>query len=268
MKYDKQNGKILRLNKKIEELSQDKARAERECDRLRSILDGILHETRRLNKEIGDFCDDLSLAVRASNFEGASNSAESVMYASGLISSRLTFSDFELNPESVSRQAKDRVGIYRKFDKARRLLGRAARRKDCEIVFEGSSFREIDVIPAFELVPFVLLDNAIKYSPRGQQISVAFEDRPSINCHTKVTVASIGPVVPGEEICRLTERGFRGRNAGSSPIVGEGLGLFLADTLGRLANARLIITSSSNPLFSVEGIPYSNFRVEIDFYKG
>lgn len=265
MRYDKQNNKLYRLTGQVDQLREDKRRLENERDRLKNILDGILHETRRLNREIGDFCDDLSLSVRTNNVTGINDNAESVMFTSGLISSRLTFAEFELNPQSLSLQGKARIGIYRKFDKSKRLLQKAARRKECKIAFEGNSYAEIDTIPAFELVPFVLLDNAIKYSPKGQLITVTFADRPNFRCLTKVTVTSIGPLVPPDDIFRLKERGFRGGQAGRSNIPGEGLGLYLADILCRMANAELVINSSTYTEYSLDGIPYSKFSVDMDF---
>lgn len=265
--YNKQNRRLEKALAEVRQVEAERLKAEQERDKLHSILSGMMHETRRLNLEINSFCEDLSKCLASGDHGGMRDNAESVMFASGLISSRLTFSDFELNPESLNRQGRIRAGIYKKFDKSRRLLIKSWRRKRVAIRFEGNSYAEIDAIPAFELVPFVLLDNAIKYSPDDQDIMVLFEDRPNIDCHTRVTVSSIGPVVSPDEIGRITGRGYRGFRANGSKIEGEGLGLYLAETLSVAAKAKLRLFSSADVLYSLEGIPYSSFRAELDFYK-
>ncbi|ALN59840.1 histidine kinase family protein [Lysobacter enzymogenes] len=265
--YDKENRKLQKLRVEIERLGADKFKIEQERDRLNSILAGMLHETRRLNLEINSFSEELSKCLASGDMVGVRENAESIMFASGLISSRLTFSDFELNPVSLARQGKIRAGIYKKFDKSRRLLAKSWRSKGISVRLEGLSYAEIDAVPAFELVPFVLLDNAIKYSPDNQDVKVLFEDRPNIDCHTRVTISSVGPMVSPEEIEKLTERGYRGGFAHGSRIAGEGLGLYLAEILSATANAKLKIFSSAENLYSFNGIPYSAFWVELDFFK-
>jgi signal transduction histidine kinase len=265
MRYDKQNKRLDKLERDLNECNRLRESAEKEKAHLYSILDGIMHETRRLNSEIAAACDELARKISRGDFALIEEDSESIFYTSGLISSRLTFADFEINPESISRQTKLRAGIYKKFDKARRILSKAARRKHINIRLEGNSYAELDVIPAFELVPFVLLDNAIKYSPDGQEIIVSFQDRPTQNCRTMVTVTSTGPTVASDELQRLIERGFRGYNAVRSSIPGEGIGLFLADTLTRLANGQLRVSSSDNFRYSVQNVNYSEFTVILEF---
>jgi len=195
----------------------------------------------------------------------SAESAETIFFLSGLISSRLTFADFELNPDSFSRQMKVRNGVYKKFDKIKRILYKNASHKRVKIEFRGSSFVEIEAIQAFELVPFVLLDNAIKYSPQNQSIIVEFNDRPNQACIVSVVVSSIGPMVSKEEKNNLVMRGVRGKNAKSSNISGDGIGLFLADMLCKAANASLQIQSSSTVTATIGGVDYSHFSVSIDF---
>ena len=265
--YDKENKKLQKLRIEIEKVSVEKLKVEQECDRLRSILAGMLHETRRLNLEINSFSEELSKCLANGDMSGMRENAESIMFASGLISSRLTFSDFELNPVSLARQGKIRAGIYKKFDKSRRLLAKSWRNRGIAVRLEGVSYAEIDAVPAFELVPFVLLDNAIKYSPDNQEVKILFEDRPNIDCHTRVTISSVGPMVSHEELKKIAERGYRGALAYRSKIAGEGLGLYLAEVLSATANAKLKIFSSAETLYSFNNIPYSPFWVELDFFK-
>lgn len=266
MKYDTQIRRLEKFQKEIGHHKQLKEAAEKEKDRLYSILDGIMHEMRRLNTEISSACDDLSKQIKNNSLEKITEGIETIFYTSGLISSRLTFADFEINPQSISRQTKLSTVVYKKFDKARRLLSKAAREKSIEIKFEGNSYNEFNVLPAFELVPFVLLDNAIKYSAVKQEVVVSFQDNPNQNCRTIVTIKSVGPIVFASESENLVERGFRGKNAISSTLPGEGIGLFLANSLMKLAKGKLNINASEHPLFTFDGISYANFVVSLEFY--
>jgi len=264
-KYDKQNRRFEKLKNERDEAHSALHKSEVERSRLYSILDGIMHETRRLNSEIASSCEAVSKCIANQNYNQASHDAEDAFYSSGLISSRLTFADFEINPDSVSRQPKYSAGIYKKFDKARRILFRAAKNKGVNVVIQGPSRNEIEVLPAFEMVPFVLLDNAIKYSPHNQDVQVQVTDNPSPGTRVQVVITSVGPMVPTHELPTLIKRGQRGSYATKSNIPGEGIGLYLADTLIRLANGRMELSSSQASLYSVNGVAYSSFVVEIGF---
>jgi K+-sensing histidine kinase KdpD len=263
--YGKINNKISRIEKKLEEKTAKAEKSDELNRRLNSILDGIMHETRRLNSEISAYCEELTGAVGRKEYQRAEECAETMFFLSGLISSRLTFADFELNPQSLSRQSKVRTGIYRKFDKTRRVLHKNAKHKKIKIDFHGNSYAEVEAIQAFELVPFVILDNAIKYSPQEQPIKVEFQDRPSQTCIASVVVSSVGPTVSQEELNGLVARGARGKNAIGSKIPGDGIGLFLAEMLCKGASASLKLESSKNVTFSLGGVDYSEFKVSIDF---
>jgi signal transduction histidine kinase len=263
--YDKQNRQLAKLIKEKYEAVAAASKAESERARLYSILDGIMHETRRLNSEIASACDDISKSIAKSDFNQASLDADDAFYASGLISSRLTFADFEINPDSLTRQTKYSAGVYKKFDKARRILFRTAKRRAININIKGPSRNEIEVLPAFEMVPFVLVDNAVKYSPERQDVLIEVMDNPAPGCRVQVIVSSIGPIVSPDELPYLLLSGTRGTQATRSKIPGEGIGLYLADTLTRLANGRINVSSSPNSMYSIDGIAYSEFAVTLRF---
>jgi PAS domain S-box-containing protein len=76
-----------------------------------------------------------------------------------------------------------------------------------------------------------LLDNAIKYSPRGGTIQIALGDGEGMHC---VSIEDPGIGIPPDEIPILTRRFFRGRNAPPESFPGLGLGLsFASEIVGR-----------------------------------
>ncbi len=73
-----------------------------------------------------------------------------------------------------------------------------------------------------------LLDNAIKYSPAGEEVSVtAFRQ----DSRVQIEVADQGPGVPADQRGLIFEKFGRGATAGSPGIPGTGLGLFIARSI-------------------------------------
>ncbi|MBB4654428.1 signal transduction histidine kinase [Xanthomonas sp. F14] len=263
--YDKQRRREEKLIKERQDALARAESAENERIRLYSILDGIMHETRRLNSEIASACEEVSKNIEKKDYALASSNADDAFYTSGLISSRLTFADYEINPEAITRQAKYSANVYKKFDKARRILARNAKRRKIRVILNGPSRNEINVLPAFEMVPFVLIENAVKYSPGNQDVVIDVRDSPSPGVRINVRITSTGPTIDPEELPRLTQRGSRGKSAIKSGIVGEGIGLYLANTLVKLANGRMLISASQDMKYMVDGVSYSEFEVNLFF---
>jgi len=171
-----------------------------------------MHEVRRFSGELCSYSEELNKIVSKNDpVDRINNLGETIFHTSGMLSARLGFTDIELNPLTIQKQIRLRSGIYRKFEKSQRILSQKAKYRNIKIIFEGTSYFEIDAIQAFELVPFVILDNSIKYSPDEQPVYVRFEDKGNNNLI--VTISSLGPTIELNEKDRLFDRGFRGINA-------------------------------------------------------
>jgi signal transduction histidine kinase len=79
-----------------------------------------------------------------------------------------------------------------------------------------------------------LLDNAIKYTPRGGTVRVATDQAET---GTGITVDDDGPGIPETERDKVTRRFYRLEASRSSP--GSGLGLSLVVSVARLHGGRL-----------------------------
>lgn len=80
----------------------------------------------------------------------------------------------------------------------------------------------------------ILLDNALRYGPRGAPVSV---EAHSGGGHARITVADRGPGIPDDERDRIFERFHRGSAAGSAG--GFGLGLAIGRELARRMGGEL-----------------------------
>jgi len=84
-----------------------------------------------------------------------------------------------------------------------------------------------------------LIDNALRYTPDGGSVTVCAGME---HGEAQLSVRDNGPGVPAEELPRLVERFYRGREAGSE---GCGLGLAIVRRIAELHGARLEVTNAA-----------------------
>jgi signal transduction histidine kinase len=134
-------------------------------------------------------------------------------------------------------------------------LGELARAVAAEFLLRARDADvEIDVVPPAEgcwgrgdpdavaRVVRILLDNALRYGPAGQVVTV------STTCddgHAEVLVADRGPGIPAEEREHIFERFHRGRAAG--PESGFGLGLAIGRELAERMGGTLALADGDPP---------------------
>lgn len=261
MYYEKEFRKASKLQARILSLEAENKKLEAQAIEIRDILDSTLHEVRRFSAQLSGLSERLSKDFSDSDIK--SQTAQTIFHIAQMISSRLAFTDIQLNPTAISSQTPIRSGIYKKFDKTRRVLMEEARRKKVQVKLTGKSTTEIEALPTFELVPFVLIENAIKYSPSNQEVTVTFDED---HAHRQVvTIRSIGPMIANDERSNIFSKGFRGKNA--SDISGHGLGLHFAREICSMHDIKIQAMSSQEELMQISERPYSFFEVELIFMQ-
>jgi len=81
-----------------------------------------------------------------------------------------------------------------------------------------------------------LLDNAVKYTPRGGHIGLSVQ---LVNGVAELTVADSGPGIPVDEHDKVTQPFYRMQQSRSTP--GSGLGLSLVHAVAKLHHAEFIL---------------------------
>ncbi len=240
------NEKAQRLQKLREENNQ-----------LRSILISTLHEVRQFSAIITDRAHNLyqedGLSARAKEY------SDNILQASIMLAARLSYADLEVNPSVVSSQVRYSGGVYRKFDKSKHLLRQLAGEKKIKVELHGVSHMTTQMLSLFDMLPFVLLQNAIKYSPANYSVDVYFDqiDQDTL----EVCVSSYGPPVCEEELPRLTEREFRSKSA--EGYEGQGLGLHLAKRVCTLHNTSISFETGDLLSHSIGGKSFQRFLVRL-----
>ncbi|HTM95309.1 MAG TPA: ATP-binding protein, partial [Croceibacterium sp.] len=104
-----------------------------------------------------------------------------------------------------------------------RIFKPSGQQKGVEIRLSGNSYQKSLGPEIFEIVPYVLLDNGIKYAPDRSKIEVDVRD---VGSEVVLTVASYGPLIKPNELGAIFEKGFRGESA-QAVSSGSGIGLYL-----------------------------------------
>lgn len=132
-------------------------------------------------------------------------------------------------------------------------LTHEALRRDVSVVVDAPAQLTVEAAPgAVGLVVANVLDNAVKFSPRGGQvrIRVTAEERVAV-----VAVSDSGPGVPADEMPHLFERFYRGSAARRADVPGMGLGL---------AICRLLVEAQGGGI-SVANAPAGGTTVQVRF---
>ncbi|ENM3922378.1 HAMP domain-containing histidine kinase [Vibrio cholerae] len=238
------------------------------------VLDSM-HELRYFNQRLknlaeqaskmvrtGEIGHELPLKMNVSNADHLRTIIESVLDLSQLFSTRLDFIDVELNPNNIEQLHICEVNLFGKFDKARRMLNAQTREKRVKVCIEADTNirRSFEAYTIIDILPYLILDNAVKYSPEQMEVDVNFTYYDNL---TEVVISSYGPSVTKEELKVLEEKHYRGENAMMvDNCVGRGLGLYFVRYICDLHYIDL--TLDSEPVaIHVNGIPYSKFSVTL-----
>jgi signal transduction histidine kinase len=214
------------------------------------VVNSIVHEIRKLNLQIREHAEHLAstyaldeeTADVAINFQDLSERVRSILSCSNIVYGRFSIFDYSSNPTAFSKEARLNVTVYKKFDKFRKIFKNHTK-KNISINIRGNSLYRFYASSSFELIPLLLIENAIKYSPKNNEVIIEFDEAQD---KLKVEVRSIGPYCTNDELDYICERKFRGKNASKAPEEGNGLGLHLAKAISDYHNITMTFFSQND----------------------
>ncbi|MFJ5539165.1 sensor histidine kinase [Vreelandella titanicae] len=234
-----------------------------------------MHELRYFNQQLKNFSEQLSIELRSDKVDQnktidmkvqqadkVRNLATNIVNLSQLFTTRIDFIDVELNPNAIEQLPIQKVNIYGKFDKAKKMLHALSRKKKVKVNIksEVKDGRIIEAYSIIDILPYLLLDNAVKYSPEQNDVDITFV---YYNDCVKIEILSEGPFVGADEIKKLAGKHYRGRNALKvDDCTGRGLGLYFVGYIAELHDIDITYKSEKYS-YEVNGVPYSTFSVAL-----
>ncbi|WP_336766948.1 ATP-binding protein [Pantoea ananatis] len=254
-KEDKKNQEIENLKSNIDSLQRQVL-----------ILEELKHDIGRLANLVLSASENLNTQIsNNARKEDVLDTASTIIHTTSMISPRIIYSDMELSNGQMQNGARFNSGVYKKFDKAKRILRKLANQRSVKVFLHNSSNHTIQALTSFDMVPFIILENAVKYSPMGGEVNIVFDENSSNENNNKleVLVSSVGPFLTAEELLKITHRGFRSNNAKIKAVSGQGLGLYIADNICRFHGIKLDFDSVYRT--DIDDVKYGFFQVRLTF---
>jgi len=236
------------------------------ADAQTGLLD-VLHDPVRLAKQITTIANNMARAGAPADMslsrviENAPQDMKTLVKASEMLSDSFSLLTIYLNPEAASygrQTATNLHGLTTKIVAILRTNDDGQLQGGLDIRITGSCLKNVTIYESFKLIPFALLTNAIKYSPRGRPILVGINDIPTGG--VEVFVTSTGPLIESEEREKIFQKNFRGKWA--SNYEGRGVGLYLADIVAK-AHRTKIEVASTDLRERVRDIPHATNRFSV-----
>ena len=211
-----------------------------------NALNDTLHDVKKLNGYMLDIVEDMRLEDID---EGLKDKFETIKQWNYLMKSRLNLYDLSQSSFLLNQGRKVEKDVFRLFDAIKRSFESIQKDtgKVIRIRYQERITAVIEVYNSFQLLPFVLLDNAIKYAPSNCTIDILFEMKSD---YLEIKIQSLGPKPNPEDKNRLKERGYRSQNDMIQKTHGSGLGLSIADEICNI--------NEINYSYSFDDVPGNN----------
>lgn len=242
--------RLIADDNEIENIIKNIGNAELEISEIRQAATAetisFLHDVRTSLSLVMSSCERLISQARGATFAEKLRSADQDTFrlyqAIALLSDQLGLVDVLSNPESIAYGSKSRSDIYQFFYKMVKLFEPKAWDRRMEIRIEGEKIYEnVELYNSFQLVPIILLDNAIKYGNAGSKIFIKY----SLKLEgLYIEFRSYGPIIPLDFRDSIFLRGVRAPNAMLLSNSGSGLGLFIASQIVTVHNFEITYTAS------------------------
>ena len=205
---------------------------------VRSLVTEHVHEIRSMNTSLYHAGYELQEKLRYDERYKLAL-AKNVVALSELVSVRIELADLAAsNLENPAGEFTAPLSAYKKFDKITKCYIAYAAKREITISLSGDSRGLTKGVENFEMLPLIIIDNAVKYSPDKRGIEVVFsEDDSKIFCR----VRSLGPKIELPEYVSIFGKEQRGVHAISSGRTGSGIGLYFAKRLLRTINAEISV---------------------------
>jgi K+-sensing histidine kinase KdpD len=200
----------------------------------------VLHDVKTMINAVMRTCESIVQSLPgesdAEKFKMADPEHAKLIKTARLLGSLFRRVDIYVNPEAAAYGARRQVALYQLVDLLCHIFEDDARARGVFLTLDGRSYNTPPVYDSMEVIPMVLIDNAIKYSTPGHGVHVHVND---VDGDVEVKVDSYGAPVPEEERGKIFLRGYRGTAAKKVASTGSGLGLYIAQIVAGVHQTRV-----------------------------
>lgn len=214
----------------------DKSEIERYADGIEEIerdifaraagdINMLIHDLRSISTSIYNAALRGKMSANKGDFSETVSQIDNIISAQTVLKIRTDIVDYLHNPASVID-----IDTLEVVSKTRRVIDAFrpnAQTKNISIITSSDAQNVyLDGPDVFEFIPFVLLENAIKYSPTGGRIRVQIQEEKN---QVTFSLRSFGPRIEDDEKKAIFDKGVRGKNAPDG--AGSGYGLYVLDSV-------------------------------------
>lgn len=218
---------------------------EKEKKYLFEFIGNTIHDVRKFNSNIKTRSELISNKAKSSkkrDIEQVKKLSENIWAMSQLISTRLSEYDYLYAEYPLKSGSKYEFNFFTTFDKIRRCMGEEVKKGQKEIAVRANgTCPPIQAYDSIKYMPFLLIDNALKYSLNNSIIEVKIKDEERLQT---IEIKSTGIYVDDSEIEHLFKRGYRGKNANEFTEEGSGIGLYLVKEICEANDIKIEIKTS------------------------
>ncbi len=231
-------------------------------DNLKGFVENIFHDIRKFNAQLKQKSTRLFGKANSGN-KGAGQFlelAQNIQSICSFMSLRLNAYDFTYNEELLDSTEPSSYNMHKIFHKAKQCLKDRAEERKLKITLNcDGECGDIRAYDSIELLPYILLDNAIKYADSRSSIKVEIHDSPQ---RCSFSVFSQSPKLKDGEREKIFNRGFRGENARSVTQEGLGIGLYTAKRICEIHDGTIRVREEYDSQKKV-----NNFIIDIELKK-
>lgn len=222
----------------------------------------MVHDLKLLNARIFDAVD---LLKRSDLEDDPMKWVGNVEAAGEIMDARMRIYDFLVGNQDLAAGDLRKISVHGAFLKSHRIIASFAHGEAVHLHHNGQCFAEMLGHNTFAIVPFLVFENAIKYSPENERIEAVFQEQDS---YVDVVVKNIGPSVQEVELERILKRGGRGSVVQSmrKKFGGQGIGLYIVKEICDLHGIKVSI-SSDQCRYKIDHKPYSQFVIQFRIPK-
>lgn len=213
-------------------------------------LTALVHDLRHLSSSIYHSATEAQNALNNTNYRQASDSLKTVIATQTMLKVRTDYLDFSNDTDRFMEI--DKIPVFSRVDKVVRCFRASARSRSMHIELSGKSYRLAEGPNILDIVPYTIIDNAIKYGRKGSKVDVQICDTEK---DTIVSITSYSPSIHESEQEKIFERGVRGVNAKKVHSTGTGIGLSVAKKIVEIFRGKISVRVNGEHN-SFDGVAY------------